>query len=95
MDIAGRLGGIDLDALRELLTPEVIALLVEDNSSRDGLRVLTRPQVIALLGISKTTFDRIEARGQGPRKVRLSARRIGYRACDVKRWLTDRTEGAA
>jgi predicted DNA-binding transcriptional regulator AlpA len=67
-----------------------------DTSSRtsgldlDGLKVLSRPEVIALLGVSKMTLDRIEARGDGPRKVRLSARRIGYRLRDIEKWLDGR-----
>jgi predicted DNA-binding transcriptional regulator AlpA len=67
-----------------------------NNSSRtsgldlDGLKVLSRPEVIALLNISKVTFDRLEQKGGGPRKVRLSPRRIGYRVCDVKAWLDSR-----
>jgi len=73
VDNASRSGGIDLDALK----------------------VLTRPEVIALLGISKMTFDRIEAKGDGPPKVQLSPRRIGYRVSAVRAWLAGREKGAA
>ena len=72
-----------------------------DNSSRtsgidlDGLKVLSRPEVIALLGVSKMTVDRIEAKGDGPAKVQLSPRRIGYRVSAVRAWLTAREKGAA
>jgi predicted DNA-binding transcriptional regulator AlpA len=70
-----------------------------DNSSRtsgidlDGLKVLSRPEVIALLGVSKVTFDRIEARGAGPAKIQLSPRRIGYRVSAVRAWLDSRERG--
>jgi len=81
------------DAVKELLTrPEVIALLAINLSP---LRVLTRPQVIALLGVSKTTFDRLEAKGLGPPKIMLADRRIGYVAADVKAWLDARREKQA
>ena len=85
LDNINRSGSIDVDALihalkeavNELLTrPEVIALLAINLSP---LKVLTRPQVIALLGVSKTIFERLEAKGLGPPKIMLADRRIGYR----------------
>jgi predicted DNA-binding transcriptional regulator AlpA len=50
----------------------------------------TRPELIAHLRLSKTTFDRIESRGEGPRKTRLSSRRICYLPEDVKAWQEKR-----
>ena len=93
-----KLGGtIDLDALKDALidalkNPEVIALLAVNLSP---LKVMTRPQVIALIGVSKTTFDRLEAKGLGPPKIMLADRRIGYVAADVKAWLDARREKRA
>jgi len=92
-------GSIDVDALKNALkdalkelTPEIVALL---GTNLSPLRVLTRPQVIALLGVSKTTFDRLEAKGLGPPKIMLADRRIGYVAADVKAWLDARREKRA
>ena len=61
----------------------------------DDLRVLTSKQAIELLGISEQTFARLEARGEGPPKIRLSPRRIGYRVCDLKAWQDARLEKGA
>jgi predicted DNA-binding transcriptional regulator AlpA len=93
MDTASRSGGIDLDALKAALTHPILLEALKSALSRpdlEAIRVLGRDKVIALLGISKMTFDRIEQRGDGPRRVRLSSRRIGYRVSDVKAWLDSR-----
>ena len=101
MENIKRSGSIEHDALihalkeavNELLTrPEVIALLAINLSP---LKVLTKPQVIALLGVSETTFDRLEAKDEGPRKIKLADRRIGYRVCDVQAWQEARLEKSA
>jgi predicted DNA-binding transcriptional regulator AlpA len=63
------------EALKELRTPD---------------KPFTRPELIAHLGLSKTTFDRLEAKGLGPRKTRLSSRRICYMPDDVKAWQEKR-----
>ena len=87
------------EALKEQRTPdkpfsrpEQIALLAVNLSP---LKVLTKPQVIALLGVSETTFDRLEAKDEGPRKIKLADRRIGYRVCDVQAWQEARLEKSA
>ena len=93
MDNINRLGSIDVDALIDALkNPEVIALLAVNLSP---LKVMTRPQVIALIGVSKTTFDRLEAKGLGPPKIMLADRRIGYVAADFQAWLDARREKRA
>jgi predicted DNA-binding transcriptional regulator AlpA len=93
MDTASRSGGIDLDALKAALTNPVLLDALKSALSRpdlEAIRVLGRDEVIAFLGISKMTFDRLEAKGGGPRRVRLSSRRIGYRVSDIKAWLDAR-----
>jgi predicted DNA-binding transcriptional regulator AlpA len=97
VDTINRSGNIDVDALihalKDALTrPEVIALL---SINLSPLKVLTRAQVIALLGFSKTTFDRLEAKGLGPPKIKLADRRIGYRVCDLQLWGDARLEKSA
>ena len=40
-------------------------------------------------------MDRWRAAGEGPRFIRLSARRIGYRLSDLRAWIESRAEGGA
>jgi predicted DNA-binding transcriptional regulator AlpA len=58
----------------------------------DEIRVLSRSETIRTVGLSDRTWDRLEERGEGPPKTRISKRRIGYRVCDVKEWLDRRRE---
>lgn len=52
--------------------------------------VITKPQALVLLGVSRPTLDRMRARGEGPKQVQLSDRRIGYRMRDLRAWLNER-----
>jgi predicted DNA-binding transcriptional regulator AlpA len=54
------------------------------------LRVVTRKQLAEITGLSEATHERLDARGEGPRAIRLSARRLGYRLADVLAWLEAR-----
>ena len=78
---------IDLDALKVLLK-EVLKEALGELRTPD--KPFTRPELIAHLGLSKTTFDRLEAKGLGPRKTRLSSRRICYMPEDVNAWKQKR-----
>jgi predicted DNA-binding transcriptional regulator AlpA len=42
-------------------------------------------------GLSLCTLRRLVARGEGPPVVRLSPRRVGVRACDLRAWIAART----
>jgi hypothetical protein len=42
---------------------------------------------------NKCTFDRLEARGEGPPKIKLSRNWIGYRVRNVRTWLDRRRMG--
>jgi predicted DNA-binding transcriptional regulator AlpA len=61
----------------------------------DSVRVLTRPEAVKALGVSIRTWERLEAAGDAPPKVRLSQGRIGYRLSDIQNWLDRRCERAA
>jgi predicted DNA-binding transcriptional regulator AlpA len=54
-------------------------------------RLLTEKDLAAWLGISLPTLQRMRSNGSGPRFVRLSMRRVGYRKGDVEAWLAART----
>lgn len=53
--------------------------------------ILTEKQLSGWLGISLPTLQRLRSSGAGPRFVRLSERRIGYRRSVVEQWLEGRT----
>jgi len=44
----------------------------------------------AITGLSRTTLWRIEKEGDFPKKIRLSAGRVGYRISEVMAWLESR-----
>jgi predicted DNA-binding transcriptional regulator AlpA len=58
-------------------------------------RVLNRSETIRLVGLSDRTWDRLEAAGETPPKVKLSERRIGYLLTDIREWLERRREVAS
>jgi predicted DNA-binding transcriptional regulator AlpA len=55
-------------------------------------RVLSEAQAADLLGYSKDTLRRAFRAGEGPARVRLSERRIGYRLSANYSWLAAHTE---
>jgi predicted DNA-binding transcriptional regulator AlpA len=61
----------------------------------DAIRVLSRSETIRTVGLSDRTWDRLEERGEGPPKTRISKGRIGYRVCDLKEWLDRRRESSS
>lgn len=61
----------------------------------DASRVLTRQEAARALKISIPTLDRIHLAGTGPKRLRLSARRVGYRLSDLIAWMERETEARA
>lgn len=55
-------------------------------------RVLTRVERCERHGISPATDDRQARAGIGPRRIRLSAGRVGYRLSDLLAWEEERAE---
>ena len=53
-------------------------------------RVLTPKQTANMLGESEATTERKRKARTGPRWIRLSERRIGYRLSDILAWLDER-----
>lgn len=56
----------------------------------EGDRVLSLAEWYQLNGFSRATAQRLIARGEGPRIIRLSARRIGIRVSDHRAWQASR-----
>ncbi len=57
--------------------------------------VLTKTQVSVITGLSRDTLDRLHRQNQGPPRVRLSERRVGYPLSQIRAWLKQRQESAA
>jgi predicted DNA-binding transcriptional regulator AlpA len=53
--------------------------------------ILTRTQTCALTNISEDTLSRLHQRGEGPARVQLSRRRVGYTVGAVRSWLQERS----
>jgi len=61
----------------------------------DPLAVVTEIEAAKLLKVAIVTVRRMRWAGTGPRYVKLSERRIGYRVADLNAWLDARTSKAA
>jgi predicted DNA-binding transcriptional regulator AlpA len=53
--------------------------------------LLTEKELAKWLGLSLPTLQRMRSAGRGPRFVKLSLRRVGYRPSEVEAWLAART----
>ncbi len=54
------------------------------------VHILRRPDVAAATGLRKAQIDRMEARGEFPKRRRLSARAVGWRSDEVQEWIDSR-----
>jgi predicted DNA-binding transcriptional regulator AlpA len=52
--------------------------------------ILTESDLCNWLGLSEPTLFRHRRNGTGPKFIRLSARRVGYRRSAVEEWLKKR-----
>jgi len=55
------------------------------------LAVLTKCQVCSMISVSADTLARLHQKGEGPERIQLSARRIGYTVGSIRSWLQKRT----
>ncbi len=58
----------------------------------DAQRLLSCQQVQALVGISRSSLYALVARGQFPRQVQITARRVGWMYSSVHAWIEARPE---
>lgn len=56
-------------------------------------KILSRTEVVKVAGFSARTLYNEIARGNFPRQVQISTRRVGWRESDIQSWLDKR--GAA
>ncbi len=54
------------------------------------VHILRRPDVAVATGLRKAQIDRLEARGEFPKRRRLSARAVGWRSDEVQEWIDSR-----
>jgi predicted DNA-binding transcriptional regulator AlpA len=54
-------------------------------------RVVSETVAAKLIGLSVDTLRRACMRGEGPPRLRLSPRRVGYRLRDLDAWLSERS----
>ena len=59
----------------------------------NDVRVIDRAQALEAVGVSWSTWERMEKRGETPPVTKLSKRRIGYRVVDLQKWLDARRLG--
>jgi prophage regulatory protein len=59
-----------------------------DNTAEN--RVVSETAAAEFLGLSVDTLRRVCMRGEGPPRLRLSPRRVGYRLRDLDAWLNER-----
>jgi predicted DNA-binding transcriptional regulator AlpA len=60
--------------------------------SNSNDEILTECEVCSWLGVSEPTLFRHRRDGTGPKFIRLSARRVGYRRSAVEAWLSQREQ---
>jgi predicted DNA-binding transcriptional regulator AlpA len=53
--------------------------------------VLTKQQTAVVTNTSTDTLDRLHESGNGPERVQLSPRRVGYTVGAIRKWLAKRT----
>jgi predicted DNA-binding transcriptional regulator AlpA len=54
-------------------------------------RVLATPDAAAYCGSSASTFEKLRLSGGGPRFIRITPKRVGYRIEDLDAWLDGKT----
>jgi predicted DNA-binding transcriptional regulator AlpA len=53
--------------------------------------ILTKQQTCAVTNLSADTLDRLHKSNEGPPRVQLSPRRVGYPAGGLRKWLEERS----
>ena len=65
-----------------------MALVERTHPSLD--HVIAESATAVIIGVSTATLRRMVERGEGPRRLKLSTRRVGYRLSDLEDWLRSR-----
>jgi predicted DNA-binding transcriptional regulator AlpA len=52
--------------------------------------ILSTLQASEMMGCHRATLEKLHRLGQGPPRIRITDRRIGYRLGDLRQWLQSR-----
>jgi prophage regulatory protein len=63
---------------------------LETRATTSGKRVLSQQAVLNRVPVSRTTLWRMERAGDFPRRIQISANRIGWLEADVDAWVEER-----
>ena len=66
-----------------------------DFSPLDLYRMLDEAAAAHVLGVSPDTLKRMSQRGEGPPRIKISPRRVGYRLRDCVAWIEQREQANA
>ena len=58
-----------------------------------GKRILSQETVLEKVPVSRTTLWRMERAGNFPKRIQISANRIGWLEADVDAWVEERKQG--
>lgn len=62
----------------------------EQKQNIDRMKAINKKRLLELVGVSYTTWWRLERAGNAPKRIRLSAGRVGWRLGDVLDFLASR-----
>ncbi len=53
-------------------------------------RIIRLSELLELIPFSRSHIYRLEKAQQFPRRIKLGARRVGWRASEIRRWIAER-----
>ena len=59
------------------------------------LRIITKKELRTIVPLCSQQIHRLEKQGKFPRRIRLSARRVGWRLSDIETWIEERANDPA
>ena len=63
--------------------------------SQTQRRIIRKPEKRALTGLSESTTERLEKRGEFPERIHLTGGHVGWWLDEVLAWLEQRPRGSA
>jgi len=69
--------------------PDLTSRLVKCGNQSE-LRILRRPVVESATGLGRSAIYALMAKGEFPKRVKLTAKAVGWRSLDVEAWIASR-----